>query len=453
MKALTHISEGNQEGGSATAQRDHQAAIAAEAGSGHPLAGKRSDSKHQPAVAEGDGRDASQHTFYIQNTQQRLKLVAKNVRVMQQFIIAMEHVASRSIWSGPNRFASFAPIRVNVAAQWLVDGRDYFWNLSRALNMAKSCVYIHDWWISPELYLRRPGNERYRLDNLLKRKAEEGVKIYIIIYNEVSDKTTPVDSIYTKKRLTGLHPNVMVQRSPSHLQTGTFFWSHHEKMCVIDETIAFMGGLDLCYGRWDTSQHILVDDDFESGATGGDGPIWVGKDMANERVVEFNTLNKPFEDMFDRTKIPRMPWHDVGLQIVGQPARDLCRHFVQRWNFLMRTKNHKRVMPLLLPPADYTEFELQKLGIQGTCEVQICRSCGPWSMGTEKKIEHSIQHAYLKGKHPSKRCLLLIFRRLMMSFTIQPFNCLNILSTLRTNSSSRQPLSITLRSRIVSVML
>jgi len=23
--------------------------------------------------------------------------------------------------------------------------------------------------------------------------------------------------------------------------------------------------------------------------------------------------------------------HDVGLQIVGQPARDLCRHFVQRW--------------------------------------------------------------------------------------------------------------------------
>jgi hypothetical protein len=35
--------------------------------------------------------------------------------------------------------------------------------------------------ISPELYLRRPGDERYRLDNLLKRKAEDGVKIFIII--------------------------------------------------------------------------------------------------------------------------------------------------------------------------------------------------------------------------------------------------------------------------------
>ena len=30
--------------------------------------------------------------------------------------------------------------------------------------------------------------------------------------------------------------------------------------------------------------------------------------------------------------------HDVGMQVVGQPARDLCRHFVQRWNYLLRIK-------------------------------------------------------------------------------------------------------------------
>ena len=39
-------------------------------------------------------------------------------------------------------------------------------------------------------------------------------------------------------------------------------------MCVIDQAIAFMGGLDLCFGRWDTPQHVLVDDadslDFEA---------------------------------------------------------------------------------------------------------------------------------------------------------------------------------------------
>jgi phospholipase D1/2 len=168
-------------------------------------------------------------------------------------------------------------------------------------------------------------------------------------------------------------------------------------MCVIDEAIGFMGGLDLCYARWDTSQHILTDEDHTA-PDGPDGPVWRGKDYWNERVAEFHDLDKPFEDAFDRGKTCRMPWHDVGLQIVGQPARDLCRHFCQRWNYLLRIKNHTRKMPFLLPPADFTERELIDLKLQGTCEVQICRSVGPWSMGTLTKIEHSIHNAYVKCK-------------------------------------------------------
>lgn len=37
-------------------------------------------------------------------------------------------------------------------------------------------------------YLRRPPfyNQPWRLDMLIKRKAEAGVKIYIIVYKEVS---------------------------------------------------------------------------------------------------------------------------------------------------------------------------------------------------------------------------------------------------------------------------
>jgi hypothetical protein len=27
--------------------------------------------------------------------------------------------------------------------------RDYFWNLSRAILLAKESIYIHDWWLSP----------------------------------------------------------------------------------------------------------------------------------------------------------------------------------------------------------------------------------------------------------------------------------------------------------------
>ncbi|CAE6425545.1 unnamed protein product [Rhizoctonia solani] len=340
--------------------------------------------------------DVSQHTFYIQNSQTRLKLVAKNEREMVQWIVSMERMASQSHWTGKNRFDSFAPIRLNVAAQWLVDGRDYFWNLSRAILLAKERIYIHDWWLSPELYLRRPGKEQFRLDRLLKRKAEEGVKIFVILYKEVSNRTTPTDSNYTKQTLVNLHPNIMVQRSPSHFATGTFYWAHHEKLCVIDEAIAFMGGLDMCFGRWDTAQHVLIDDGEPHGAPGNE-QIWIGKDYSNARVLDFHTLNKPEQDMYDRTKVPRMPWHDIAMQIVGQPARDLCRHFVQRWNYLLRVKNHSRKMPFLLPPPDFKPSELTEQGLTGTCELQICRSSGPWSLGTQNRVEHSIQNAYLKA--------------------------------------------------------
>ncbi|KAG8214440.1 phospholipase D [Butyriboletus roseoflavus] len=337
-------------------------------------------------------QDVSKHTFYVENSQMRLKLFARNERQMLQWITALEKAADICQFTTKNRFGSFAPIRMDVAAQWLVDGRDYMWNLSRALMMAKESIYIHDWWLSPELQLRRPNKDKYRLDRILERKASEGVKIYVILYQEVSSRTTPTDSNYAKQKLSSLHENIMIQRSPSHFQTGTFYWAHHEKLCVIDQTIAFMGGIDLCFGRWDTPQHVLVDDpELSPDKT----ELWPGKDYSNPRVLDFHTLHKPEEDMYDRCKVPRMPWHDVGVQVVGQPARDLAWHFIERWNWLLRIKNHTRFMPFLLPPPDFRPGELEAMGLTGTCEMQICRSAGPWSLGTPNRIEHSIQDAYI----------------------------------------------------------
>ena len=34
-----------------------------------------------------------------------------------------------------------------------------------------------------------------------------------------------------------------------------------------------------------------------------------GKDYSNPRVSDFFNLHKPEEDMYDRTKVPRMPWY------------------------------------------------------------------------------------------------------------------------------------------------
>jgi phospholipase D1/2 len=29
-----------------------------------------------------------------------------------------------------------------------------------------------------------------------------------------------------------------------------------------------------------------------------------------------------------------MPWHDIGVRLVGGSVSDLCRHFIQYWNYV-----------------------------------------------------------------------------------------------------------------------
>lgn len=359
--------------------------------------------KEIASEAKTSATHPNHHQLCLANAERRVKLLAKNERQLHQFEESIKFMNSMSPWAKRQRFDSFAPVRQKVYAQWLVDGRDYMWNVSRAINMARDVIYIHDWWLSPELYMRRPAaiSQKWRLDRLLQRKAQEGVKIFVIMYRNINS-AIPIDSEYSKFSLLDLHPNVFVQRSPNQFRQNTFFWAHHEKICIVDHTIAFCGGVDLCFGRWDTPQHAVVDDKltgFELNDVPKDADhcqLWPGKDYSNPRVQDFYALDKPYEEMYDRTKIPRMPWHDIGMQIVGQPARDLTRHFVQRWNYVLRQRKPSRPTPFLLPPPDFNPADIEALGLDGTCEIQILRSASAWSIGTPDKTEHSIMTAYVQ---------------------------------------------------------
>lgn len=360
------------------------------------------DTKEMIVKAETSTKHPQHHSLKLQNSERKIKLLAKNERQLRQFEESLNFMLSSTPWAKPNRFGSFAPVRNDVYAQWLVDGRDYMWNVSRAINMAKDVIYIHDWWLSPQLYMRRPAaiSQKWRLDRLLQKKAREGVKIFIIIYRNV-EAAIPIDSEFTKFSMLDLHPNIFVQRSPNQFKKNQFFFAHHEKICVVDHTVAFVGGIDLCFGRWDTPQHSVVDDKptgFEQSDLPKDADhcqLWPGKDYSNPRVQDFYKLSEPYAEMYDRSKTPRMPWHDISMQVVGQPARDLTRHFVQRWNYVLRGRKPTRPTPFLLPPPDYVPADLEALGLTGTCEVQILRSASDWSLGLID-TEHSIMNAYCK---------------------------------------------------------
>ncbi|CAG8466471.1 3479_t:CDS:10 [Scutellospora calospora] len=319
----------------------------------------------------------------IKNSSRRIEIKADSHK-LADFMSSIETIQKASPWVQQHQHNSFAPIRENARVKWYVDGKDYFFAVSQALLAARSEIYIEDWWLSPELYLRRPPseNEDFRLDKLLQKKAEEGVMIYIIVYKEVR-LALPLDSHHTKFYLQGLHKNIKVQRHPDHGIEGVIFWAHHEKMVVVDSRIAFIGGLDLCFGRYDTHSHDLSDWPSNSKSPS----IWPGQDYSNPRIKDFQNVVEHQTELVDKSRYPRMPWHDV-----GPPARDVARHFVQRWNFIKEEKSFEReTLPFLLPKGEYVSTR-DESRFRGTCEVQLLRSSTVWSSGI--KLECSIYNAY-----------------------------------------------------------
>ena len=85
-----------------------------------------------------------------------------------------------------------------------------------------------------------------------------------------------------------------------------------------------MGGLDICYGRWDTPDHSLTNDNG----------CWHGADFCNLRISDIYTPRNFLMSNLDDRSQPRMPWHDVAVRIRGEAVHDLARHFISYWNFV-----------------------------------------------------------------------------------------------------------------------
>uniref|UniRef100_A0A3B3ZFM6 Phospholipase n=1 Tax=Periophthalmus magnuspinnatus TaxID=409849 RepID=A0A3B3ZFM6_9GOBI len=305
----------------------------------------------------------------------------------------------------PQRFESFAPPRENTFTKY-VNGKGYFSDLADALEQAKEEIYITD-WLSPEIYLKRPATDNYwRLDEILRRKAEQGVKICVLLYKEV-ELALGINSEHSKRVLMDMHPNIKVMRHPDHVSSVVFLWAHHEKMVAIDQAVAFVGGIDLAFGRWDDSHYRLTDLGLaENSDLTGNTKLWLGKDYSNFVKKDWVQLDKPFENI-DRTQIPRMPWRDLAANFHGKAARDLARHFIQRWNFtkIFKSKYKDDFYPYLLPKSQCTAGDLP-FTVPGASKarVQVLRSADRWSTGT---CENSILNAYLQTIEKSEHYIYI----------------------------------------------
>lgn len=116
-----------------------------------------------------------------------------------------------------NRYGSFSPVRRKVHAKWFVDGHDYFAAVAKALRAARNDIFIAGWIISHALYLVRDGNPpsaNDRLDVILNRKASEGVKVFILAWNETKI-AMDLGSDEMEQAFTSINKNIHVIKHPA----------------------------------------------------------------------------------------------------------------------------------------------------------------------------------------------------------------------------------------------
>ncbi|KAL9395459.1 hypothetical protein Peur_009712 [Populus x canadensis] len=235
-------------------------------------------------------------------------------------------------------------------------------DICHAIVEAHHLVYIAGWSIFHKVKLVRepskplPRGGDLNLGELLKYKSQEGVRVLLLVWDDKTShnkfflRTNGVMQTHDEEtRKFFKHSSVNCVLSPRyaskvlayHMSSGLQFflgldraillatslimlscpvigtlYTHHQKCVLVDtqafgnnrKITAFIGGLDLCDGRYDTPEHRL-----------------------------FRDLDTVFQDDYHnptfpvRTKGPRQPWHDLHCKIEGPAAYDVLTNFEQRW--------------------------------------------------------------------------------------------------------------------------
>src|SRR2546425_1688518 len=177
------------------------------------------------------------------------------------------------------------PPRSGNALSVLVDGAEAFRAMADAIENAQSHVHVTGWHVTPDFALTRDGAPTI-LRRLLADAATR-IPVRVLIW---AGAPLPVlrpwrgDVRAIREQLvtgTGVQCALDARERPLHC--------HHEKTIVVDDRIAFVGGMDLpnCSGaRWGEPHHP------PRGAIG---------------------------------------WHDVAARLTGPAVRDVAESFAMRW--------------------------------------------------------------------------------------------------------------------------
>ena len=138
----------------------------------------------------------------------------------------------------------------------LIDGADYFRVLREALTRAERTVFILGWDIDSRMKLTPEGaDDGYpeALGDFLHALAgdKRRLRVYILAWDFAMLYAFEREWLPVYKMGWRTHRRIAFQMDGKHPLGG----SQHQKIVVIDDRVAFVGGLDLTRSRWDTSAH------------------------------------------------------------------------------------------------------------------------------------------------------------------------------------------------------
>src|SRR6185369_6889420 len=231
--------------------------------------------------------------------------------------------------------------------KFLVDGAAYFAVLADTLEQARESILIVGWDFDSRIHLKPAADPRgapadlgATLNTLAARRPS--LHVHILVWDfamifALEREATPFFGPGWRH-----HPRIHFHMDGNH-PIGA---SHHSKIVVIDDAIAFVGGLDLARGRWDTPEHRPDD----------------------TRRVDANGI------------IPA-PHHDLQIGVSGQVAACLGDLIRQRWLAVTGRRPrvptaHRDLWPASLAP-DLTNVKVaiartepQYPGNKGTREIE-----------------------------------------------------------------------------------
>jgi phosphatidylserine/phosphatidylglycerophosphate/cardiolipin synthase-like enzyme len=188
--------------------------------------------------------------------------------------------------------------RVAIAerASVLIDGAPYFAQLGAALRKAERSILIIGWDFDGSIRLRPDlgAEESPPLGPLLRLLVEErpDLEVRILVWSVavVHAPGAPGPLIFGADWQN--HPRLQVKLDTHH----PLYAAHHQKIVCIDDSLAFVGGMDLTVERWDTCQHAC------------DDPI---------RLKDDGSIYEPV--------------HDLQMAVDGDAARSIAEVGYERW--------------------------------------------------------------------------------------------------------------------------